>query len=125
MKQNSASASQKSRSDRRVQFAPSLPPLHPDAAGIDLGAREHWVAVPADRSASPVRKFGCYTPDLHAMAAWLRDCGITTVAMESTGVYWKAVYYVLEDAFTPEFDGVLPVVGTYSTYGSSSYGEIH
>lgn len=96
MKQDSASAPQKSRSHRSVPFAPSLPQLHPDAAGIDLGAREHWVAVPADRSTSPVRRFGCYTPDLHAMAAWLRDCGIATIAMESTGVYWVPVFQMLE-----------------------------
>jgi len=61
---------------------------HPNAAGIDIGSSSHFVAVPADRSASAVREFGCYTQDLYEMAAWLLACGITIVALESTGVYW-------------------------------------
>lgn len=69
---------------------------HPDAAGIDVGSGSHFVAVPADRSETAVREFGCYTEDLLAMAAWLLECGITIVALESTGVYWIAVYEVLE-----------------------------
>jgi len=69
--------------------------VHPNAAGIDLGAREHYVALPPEREA-PVRKFGCFTQDLEAMAAWLKTNGVTTVAMESTGVYWVPVYQVLE-----------------------------
>lgn len=69
--------------------------VHPNAAGIDLGAREHYVALPPEREA-PVRKFGCFTHDLEAMAAWLKANGVTTVAMESTGVYWVPVYQVLE-----------------------------
>lgn len=69
--------------------------VHPNAAGIDLGAREHYVALPPERQA-PVRKFGCFTHDLEAMAAWLKANGVTTVAMESTGVYWVPVYQVLE-----------------------------
>jgi transposase len=69
---------------------------HPNAAGIDIGSSSHFVAVPADRSASAVREFGCYTQDLYEMAAWLLACGITIVALESTGVYWIPVYEVLE-----------------------------
>jgi transposase len=69
---------------------------NPDAAGIDVGADEHWVAVPADRDAEPVRRFGACTADLEAIAAWLRACGVTTVAMESTGVYWIPLYELLE-----------------------------
>lgn len=65
-----------------------------NAAGIDLGAREHYVAVPPEREA-PVRKFGCFTQDLEEMAAWLKSHGVTTVAMESTGVYWVPVFQVL------------------------------
>ena len=66
------------------------------AAGIDIGAREIYVAVPADRDDHPVRKCGTFTGDLNEMAAWLLSCGITTAAMESTGVYWIPVYDVLE-----------------------------
>jgi transposase len=75
----------------------SLSMIQPDAAGIDIGSREHWVAVPEDRDERPVRSFGCFTADLYAMADWLRGCGIKTVAMESTGVYWIALYQILED----------------------------
>ena len=64
-----------------------LPLITPNAAGIDIGSSEHWVAVPEDRDENPVRPFGCFTADLHAMARWLKKCGVTTVAMESTGVY--------------------------------------
>ena len=73
-----------------------LPLITPNAAGIDIGSSEHWVAVPEDRDENPVRSFGCFTADLHAMARWLKECGITTVAMESTGVYWIPVYQILE-----------------------------
>ena len=70
--------------------------IHPDAAGIDLGAREHYVAVPEDRAENHVRRFGCFTPDLVELADWLADCGIKTVAMEATGIYWIPVYQILE-----------------------------
>ena len=71
--------------------------INPDAAGIDIGSRAHYVAVPEGRDAKSVRSFGCFTKDLHEMADWLMDCDITTVAMESTGVYWIPVYQILED----------------------------
>jgi transposase len=58
-----------------------------DAAGIDVGAREMWVCVPVGRAEPRVRPFGTFTPDLQQLADWLVTCGITTVAMESTGVY--------------------------------------
>ena len=64
--------------------------FQPKAAGIDIGAREIYVAVPADRDDHPVRKCETFTSDLHQMAEWLVSCGITTAAMESTGVYWIA-----------------------------------
>jgi len=54
--------------------------------------------VPADREAQPVRRFGTFTPDLHALADWLAQCGVKTVAMESTGVYWIPIYEELETA---------------------------
>lgn len=66
-----------------------------DAAGIDLGSRSHYVALPEDRS-ERVRIFGCYTEDLEAMAKWLKLHRIATVAMEATGVYWVPVYQLLE-----------------------------
>jgi transposase len=62
--------------------------VHPNAAGLDIGSREIWGCVPADRDEQPVRVFGTFTPDLHRLADWLVKCGVNTVAMESTGVYW-------------------------------------
>ena len=73
-----------------------LPVLHPDAAGIDIGASELFVAVPADRDADPVRCFATFTQDLNALADWLQRCGVRSVAMESTSVYWIPVYQILE-----------------------------
>ncbi len=70
--------------------------INPDAAGIDIGAEEHWVAVPEGRDEHTVRKFGCFTADLQEMAEWLRHCGVKTVAMESTGVFWIAPFQILE-----------------------------
>ena len=57
--------------------------INHDAAGIDVGNAQHWIAVPAGRDAESVRMFGCFTADLHALANWLERCGIKTVAMES------------------------------------------
>lgn len=68
---------------------------HPNAAGIDIGSETHYVAVPEDRDSKPVRTFGCFTPDLEAMADWLLECRVTDVVMESTGVYWIPAYQVL------------------------------
>lgn len=73
----------------------SLDVVHPNAAGIDIGNAAHYVAVPPDRDSEPVRRFDCFTQDLHAMADWLQRCGIVTVAMQSTGVYWLPVYEML------------------------------
>jgi transposase len=74
------------------------PVLEPNAAGIDVGAREMYVAVPPDRDAEPVRVFGTFTSDLQQLVKWLQQCRITTVAMESTGVYWIPLFQLLEDA---------------------------
>ncbi len=89
------------RPQRRPGKTPASGPsllerLTPNAAGIDCGAAEHYVAVPADRDAAPVRSFKTFTTDLHRLADWLRACGVTTVAMESTGVYWIPLYEILE-----------------------------
>jgi len=70
--------------------------VFPHAAGIDVGASSHWVAVPQHATDDPVREFGAMTDDLHAMADWLLACGVDTVALESTGVYWIPVFEVLE-----------------------------
>jgi transposase len=70
--------------------------VHPDAAGIDVGGSEHWVAVSPERDAEPVRRFGCFTADVREMAAWLVEKGVRSVAMQSTGVYWMPVLEVLE-----------------------------
>jgi len=81
---------------QRKALTPALQVVNPNAAGMDLGSREHYVAVPADRDERPVRHFGCLTPDLHEMARWLKTCRVDTVAMEATGVYWVPVAQVLE-----------------------------
>jgi hypothetical protein len=70
--------------------------VHPDAAGIDVGGSEHWVAVSPDRDPEPVRRFGCFTADLREMGQWLVQKGVRSVALQSTGVYWMPVFEVLE-----------------------------
>jgi len=72
--------------------------VFPNAAGLDIGSAEIVVAVPPDRDAEPVRVFATFTSDLHALVAWLLACGIDTVAMESTGVFWIPIYELLEAA---------------------------
>jgi transposase len=74
----------------------ALPPINLHAAGLDIGSDEIWACVPANRDSEPVRRFGTFTPDLHRLADWLQACGIQTVAMESTGVYWIPIYEILE-----------------------------
>lgn len=73
----------------------SLPLLNPNAAGIDIGDTLHAVAVPTDRDEVSVREFGAFTEDLEKIAAWLKICRVDTVAMESTGIYWKNLFAVL------------------------------
>jgi transposase len=85
------------RAQRSSKVSRNLTMLNPNAAGIDVGASEHYVAVPAERDEQPVRCFGAFTEDLHRLAQWLRQCGVRTVAMESTGVYWIPLYQILED----------------------------
>jgi transposase len=70
--------------------------IHPYAAGIDIGARFHVVAVPPELAPEPVRTFQSFTEDVHRMADWLVELGITTVAMESTGIYWIPAFEILE-----------------------------
>ena len=85
------------KTSRSTRSAP-LHVVHPHAAGIDIGSRTHYVAVAHDRDPKPVRNFGCTTPDLIAMAQWLKQCGVTTAAIESTGVYWMPAATILEEA---------------------------
>lgn len=85
-----------SRKPRRDPLPPQLQQVHLNAAGVDIGSEFHFVAVPTDRDAQPVRKFSAFTADLHALADWLQACGIETVVMESTGVYWIPLYELLE-----------------------------
>jgi transposase len=87
----------KASTKRNIDSA-GFPLVHANAAGMDIGSREHYVAVPEGRATPGVRRFGCTTSELKALAAWLKSCGVDTVAMEATGVYWVPVYEVLEDA---------------------------
>jgi len=75
---------------------PGLEVMHPHAAGIDVGNSAHYVAVRPDRDPDPIRRFECFTTDLHRLADWLQQCGVTTVAMQSTGVYWIPLYEILD-----------------------------
>jgi len=84
------------RKSKRIELNEQWEKINPDAAGIDIGAREHYVCVPARRHQPSVRRFGTTTPELEQLAQWLLDCGIKTVAMEATGVYWMAAFQILE-----------------------------
>lgn len=81
---------------KKTKKMQTLPVIQPDAAGIDIGATEIYVAVPHDRSYPAVRSFDTFTHDLTETAEWLKSCGIKTIAMESTGVYWIPVFQILE-----------------------------
>jgi transposase len=83
---------------RRLQSEdPGLEVVHPHAAGIDVGNGAHYAAVRPDRDPEPVRRFECFTADLHRLADWLQSCGVRTVAMQSTGVYWIPLYEILDE----------------------------
>lgn len=91
MKRKASTKSRKSR--RNISL---LQRINPDVAGIDCGASEHYVAVPTDRDEESVRSFPTFTRDLHRLADWLQKCGVRSVAMEATGVYWIPLYELLE-----------------------------
>jgi len=96
MKQNQRTPAERPRhavSKRRSL----LERIQPDAAGIDCGEKSHFVAVPPERDPQPVREFRTFTGELYRLADWLAQCGIKTVAMESTGVYWIPAYEILEE----------------------------
>jgi len=84
------------KNTQRSSSLDTLALIHPNAAGLDIGSREIWVSVPSERDPEPVRMFGTFTPDLKRLVAWLVACRVTTVAMESTGVYWIPVFELLE-----------------------------
>lgn len=82
----------------------AFPVLYPNAAGIDIASKEHYVAVNPEKCSESIRSFGCFTEDLKAIAQWLKECEVETVAMEATGIYWVSLFLVLEEA---GFDVVL------------------
>ena len=74
----------------------TMPMVHPNAAAIDVGATMHMAAVGADRTPEPVRSFGTFTTDLHRLVDWFIECGVETVVMESTSVYWIPIFELLD-----------------------------
>ncbi len=85
--------------NKKNQKAPSIEGfdmINPDAAGIDIGSKIHYVCVPKERDEVRIKSFGCFTEDINKMASWLKKCRVRSVAMESTGVYWIPVYQILE-----------------------------
>ena len=86
----------KRNQDKQVPSLDSLKQINLHAAGLDVGAAEIWACVPEGRDETSVRVFQTFTVDLHALADWLELCGVETVAMESTGIYWIPVYEILE-----------------------------
>ena len=88
--------SRKRKNNKKKVSVPELHCLNPNAAGVDVGATEIYIAVPVDRDPQAVRCFSTFTEDLHAAAKWLKTCKIETVAMESTGVYWIPFFQILE-----------------------------
>jgi transposase len=89
-------AKSKKEKIKKIALDESWEKLNPNAAGIDIGARELFVCVPGDRDKESVQRFGTKTPDLEARAQWLSRCRIETVAMEATGIYWIASFQLLE-----------------------------
>jgi transposase len=76
----------------------AFPIIHPNAAGIDISSKEHFVAVDPNSISQPIKAFGSYTDDLEAMVVWLRECKVDTIAMEATGIYWISLFLKLEEA---------------------------
>jgi len=70
--------------------------VHPNAAPINIGATMHMAAVRADRTPEPVRSFGTFTTDLHRLVDWFKECGVETIVMESTSVYWIPIFELLD-----------------------------
>src|SRR6185312_15867625 len=85
-----------SKKNQKIARTKGLEMINPDAAGIDIGSKIHYVCVPEGRDNERIKSFGCFTEDINKMALWLKKCGIKSVAMESTGVYWIPVFQILE-----------------------------
>jgi transposase len=82
---------------KKKRLPKNLEKINFNAAGIDIGSTEHYVAVPEDRADKNVRCFQTFTSDLYDLANWLKECKVTTIAMESTGVYWIPLFQILEE----------------------------
>jgi hypothetical protein len=95
MRTKKPTGKQKGSVSKRVDWK-ALEIVQPDAAGIDVGGSEHWVAISPDRDPEPVRRFGCFTADLREMARWLIEKGVRSVAMQSTGVCWAKMSVVVD-----------------------------
>jgi len=96
-KQDMKTKAQKSKKhNKKVSLEQGWETINPHAAGIDIGSKEHFVCVPPGSAQGTVRRFGTFTADLEALADWLKECAVTTVAMEATGVYWIPVFQILE-----------------------------
>jgi len=86
----------KTKKKTKGEWDEGLFAVNRNAAGIDVGNADHYVAVPIGRDPEPVQTFGSFTSDLHRMAQWLKACGVETVVMQATGVYWIALFQILE-----------------------------
>src|SRR6516164_3919204 len=95
MSANKPTGAKKKSVPKKVDWK-ALEVVHPEAAGIEVGGSEHWVAISPDRDPEPVRRFGCFTADLREIARWLVEKGVRSVALQSTGVYWMPVLEILE-----------------------------
>jgi transposase len=84
------------KSSGKMRVTSEIAKINHDAAGMDLGSEERWVCVPSDRAEENVRRFGVYTSDFRELAGFLRACRVSSVAMESAGVYWISLYEFLE-----------------------------
>src|SRR5712692_6731634 len=92
----SAGGLEMNRNRSKSKIDRTMPVVHPNAAAIDIGATMHMAAVRADRAPKPVRSFGTFTADLHRLVDWFAECGVETVVMESTSVYWIPIFELLD-----------------------------
>jgi transposase len=84
------------KKQKAIRVNEDMPVMNANAAGIDVGSKEIWVSIPPERDEEPIRKYETFTADLYGMAEWLKQRGIQSVAMESTGVYWIPAFEILE-----------------------------
>jgi transposase len=88
--------SKKKKQSKKISVDAGWDPVNLHAAGVDIGSREHWAAIPPQTGRPSVRSFGAFTSDLEAMADWFKQSGVTSVAMEATGIYWIPLFQILE-----------------------------